>query len=232
MLTVTQLTLVHRGRTVLDALDLHVATREIVALVGPAEAGKTAVLECIAGLRAPTAGRIAVAGFDPTREPREAAAHLAFAPARLEFPETRTGLAHARDCAAAHGRRIPEPVLRAALLRAGLPTESHDRRIAGYAPALRRKLALALALLENTNALLLDEPAADLDAADTTALIETLRRIRRRDAAILLATRDLAFAQRLATRIVLLEEGAVVETIDPHASRRTFHADSYLAELV
>lgn len=106
MVTVAQLTLVHRGRTVLDALDLHVAPREIVALAGPEGAGKTA------------------------------------------------------------------------------------------------------------------------------ALVETLRRIGKRGAAILLATRDFAFAQRLATRVVLLERGAAVETIDPQASRRAFHSDSYLADLV
>jgi len=232
MLHLDQLTLIHRGQTVLDALDLSVAPREIVALVGSAGAGKTAALECVAGLRSPTIGRITIAGFDLTRESREAAAHVAFAPAQLDFPAAPTCLAHARAHAAAHGRRIPDPVLRAALLRRGLPTAWHERRLASYSPALRRKLALTLALLKDADALLLDEPAAELDDTDTTALVESLRRIRRRGAAILLATRDLAFAQRLATRVVLLERGAVVETLDPQASRRGHAAESYLTALV
>lgn len=232
MLAIDHLTLVHGGRTVLDALDLRVAPREIVALVGPEGAGKTAALECAAGLRKPEAGRIVVAGIDLAREPHEAALHLAFVPRHLDFLGTRTGLRHTRDICALHGRRIPESVLRAALLRGGLPHEWHERRIADFSPALRRKLAVTLAVLKNTDALLLDDPTCDLDAHDLDSLVRSLRAIRKRGLAILIATRDLAFARRIATRIVLLERGAVVETFDPNASRRAFHADSYLADLL
>jgi len=52
------------------------------------------------------------------------------------------------------------------------------------------------------------------------------------DQLILIATRNFAVAQRLATRVVVLERAAVIETFDPNASHHAFHAESYLAELV
>jgi ABC-2 type transport system ATP-binding protein len=232
VITFETLTLRHLGRTVLDCLDFHVAPREIVALVGPEGAGKTAALDCILGLRRPDGGRVVVAGFDVARAPRETAAHLSCVPACIDLPATHRALAHTREHCERLGRRIPDDVLRAALVRSGIPFEWHERRIADFSPALRRKLALQLAVLRHPEALLLDDPTGDLDAADTDGLVRSLRGLRKRGMAILIATRDFAFAQRLATRVVVLERGAVVETFDPNASRRAFHAESYLAELV
>jgi ABC-type multidrug transport system ATPase subunit len=97
---------------------------------------------------------------------------------------------------------------------------------------VHRKLAIAHATLKNARALLLDEPTHGLDASDIEPLITSLRLIRKGGAAILLATRDLAFAQRVAARVVHLEHGAIIETSDLTTSRRAFHADSYLSHLV
>jgi ABC-type uncharacterized transport system ATPase subunit len=74
--------------------------------------------------------------------------------------------------------------------------------------------------------------AADLVGADLDHFVASLRRLRKRGKAILLATRDLDFARWLATRIVFMENGTMVELMDPNASRQTFNAASYLAELV
>jgi ABC-type branched-subunit amino acid transport system ATPase component len=76
------------------------------------------------------------------------------------------------------------------------------------------------------------EPAAGLDATATAALIASFRRLRRRGLAFVIATRDLAFAQHLATRLVLVEAGSVVETLELQSSRQTHAADSYLGTLV
>lgn len=232
MITAENLTKRQGPRTVLDALDLSVASGELVALVGPAGAGKTTALDLISGLRTPDAGRVVVAGFDLAREPAEARAHLACVPARLALPEKVAGLSHLRDSCARLGRRIPEPVLVAALLHGGIPAEWHPRRVEAYPPALRRKLAFVVAIMRGADALLLDDPTCDLDATDSDELVAHLRRLRKRGLAILLATRDLAFARRLATRIVLLEGGAIVETFDPNAPRHATEARAYLADLI
>ena len=215
------ITLVAHGRVILDRLDFAVSPREIVALVGPAAAGKTAALDCLAGLRPFTSGRVEVADCDLVRDPLTVATHLAYVPADPVLPGSPTGIAHTRDHCARLGRRIPDSFLRSALAEAGLASSYHDRPIAH-----------ALALLRRPSVLLLDEPAAGLDAAATAALIASFRRLRRGGLAFVIATRDLTFAQRLATRLVLLEAGSVVETLELQSSRQTHAADSYLGTLV
>jgi len=232
MLRADNLTYRHGGRVVLDALDLQVDSREIVALVGPDAAEKTAAIECFLGLRVADAGCVCVAGFDVADEPSSAAANLAVVPARLALPDRVNGLRYAGAVCAERGQHLSDAVLRAGLLRAGIPPEWHARQIAGYSPALRRQLAFAVATLKNTPVLIFDDPTADLVGADLDHFVASLRRLRKRGKAILLATRDFDFARRLATRIVVMENGAMVELLDPNASRQTFNAASYLAELV
>ena len=232
MLRLENLTLHSAGRIILDALDLHVAPREIVALVGAEAAGKTAALECCLGRRRPDSGRVLVAGLDVARSPHEATLHLSSVPAHPDLPSARTGFAHLRESCVLRSRRIPEAILAATLVRDGIPTEFHHRRIADYSTALSWNLALTVAILGNATAVLLDDPTAGFAGAEIDALVVRLRRIRKGGTAILLATRDLAFARRLATRVVLLERGVVVETFDPNASRRAHADESYLAELI
>ena len=232
MLHAENITLVAHGRVILDRLDFAVSPREIVALVGPAAAGKTAALDCLAGLRPFTSGRVEVAGCDLARDPLTVATHLAYVPEDPVLPSSPTGIEHTRDHCARLGRRIPDSFLRSALAEAGLASSYHDRPIADYPLPLRRLFAHALALLRRPSVLLLDEPAAGLDAAATAALIASFRRLRRGGLAFVIATRDLTFAQRLATRLVLLEAGSVVETLELQSSRQTHAADSYLAALI
>lgn len=232
MLRADSLTLVLRGRTVLDDLDLHAAPGEILALVGPSGAGKTAVLETFLGRHAPAAGSVRVAGLNIAGRPALAAAHLAYVPAQLASPADTRPLAHLRAACAQLDRRMPDAVLRDSLTRAGIAAPWHDAPLRVAPRSVARQLALAVTALQNADALLLDEPHLDLGAAEREALITSLRRIRKRGATLLLATRDLAFAQRLATRVVFLDSGAVVATIAPQESRRDHAAESYLAALV
>jgi ABC-2 type transport system ATP-binding protein len=231
MLRAQSLSLRLRGRLVLDRLDLHVLPGELVALAGPAAAGKTALLETFLGRHAAT-GSVRVAGLDVAGRPALAAAHLAFVPALLDLPGDLTPLAQLRAVCARLGRRMPDAVLGDALARTGLAAAWHARPLCDAPRGVARQVAFAAATLQNADAFLLDEPHRDLDPAAASALANSLRRLRRRGAAILLATRDLAFAQRLATRVLLLEDGALVETLAPQASREAHAAESYLSALV
>jgi len=232
MLRAHALTVTRLGRPLLDAVDLTVTPGALVALVGPAGAGKTLLLETFLGRHRPSAGTVRVAGLDVAGRPAVAAPHLAWVPAELSYDPALSPLAHLAAACRALGRRMPEPVLRAALLRSGLALAHHDRPLRGAPPAVARQLAFTVAALQNADAWLLDEPARDLDPAAREVFVAGLRRLRKRGAAVLLATRDVAFARRLATQIVTLDAGAVVASVEPQLSRRD-HADaSYLSALV
>jgi ABC-2 type transport system ATP-binding protein len=232
MLSIESLSFHSGGELVLDALDLHVAPREIVALVGPAGAGKSVALDCIAGLRAPSTGRVRLADCDIAGRPDLAAAHLAYVPEIPVLPGRSRVCDYLRTVTERTGRSMPAAVLEAALVRGGIAAPWHDLRVADCPPAVRCKLALAAAVLKNVDVLLLDDPARELAPADVAALVVSCRRLRKRGAAILMATRDVALAERLATRLVFLEKGAVLESRETNASRASYRAHSYLAELV
>lgn len=232
MLRAHALTVTRSGRPLLDAVDLTVPPGALVALVGPAGAGKTLLLETFLGRHRPAAGTVRVAGLDVAGRPAIAAPHLAWVPAQPSFDPALSPLAHLAAACHALGRRMPEPVLRAALVRSGLALPYHERPLRGAPPAIARQLAFTVAALHNADAWLLDEPARELDPAAQAVLVAGLRRLRKRGAAVLLATRDLDFARRLATQIVTLDAGAVVAAVEPQLSRRD-HADaSYLSALV
>jgi ABC-type multidrug transport system ATPase subunit len=220
-------------RLILNSVDLDLRPREIVGLVGPPGAGKTTLLECVLGRHSLADGNIRNLSVDARAQRDQASALFAHVPAALSFPATSPVVSHTRDMCTRWGRRIPEAVVRAALIRGGIGPEWHERPLGECPAAVYRKLAFALATLRNARGLLIDEPLTDLtDPSDVERLVSSLRLMRKGGSAILLATRDVAFAQRIATRLVRLEHGSVVETVDLFTSRQAFHADSYLARLV
>jgi ABC-2 type transport system ATP-binding protein len=232
MIRLHALSVRHRGSRLLHDIDLRVAPGELVAVVGPAGAGKTALLEVLLGRLRPEDGEACVDQFDLRTQPAECRKSIAWVPAAPEFNLDATGSDWLRHRCLELGRTMPEPVRRQVLIRGGIDPAWHNVRIGAWPAPLRRRLALAGATLANAPALLLDAPDAGLDECDLADLILALRRIRKRGTAVLLATRDLEFARRLATRIVMLEHGAIVETVDPNLSRQAYQEDSYLAGLL
>lgn len=232
MIRLHTLSVRRRGSRVLHGIDLRVAPGELVALVGPAGAGKTALLEVLLGRLRPEGGEACVDQFDLRTQPAACRGCIAWVPAEPEFDLDATGVDWLRRRCLEIGRTMPEPVRRQVLVRGGIDPTWHNVRIGAWPVPLRRRLALAAATLANAPALLLDAPDDGLDGRDLADLILALRRIRKRGTAVLVATRDLEFARRLATRIVVLEHGAIVETIEPNLSRRAHEEESYLAGLL
>jgi len=214
----------------LHDVSLSVERGELVALVGPAGAGKSALLECCAGRRAPAAGCLRLDDAELT--PGLAASALAYVPATPFLPGEQRLAAHVRAECARCGRHMPPEVIAAALARGGVPGEWHQVPLAACPPAIRRKTAFTIATLRNVELLLLDEPLRGLGSDDIAPFTASLRRLRKAGSALLVATRDLAWAREVASTLVLLDEGAVTEVLPLHASRREHHAGSYFAALV
>lgn len=196
VLRVAGLTHAYGDRTALVDIDLTVAPGEVVALIGPSGAGKSTLLALAGGLMTPTAGTIQRGfrrpGFvfqDPALLPwRTARANVAFA---LKAD----GLARAARLAAADA--ILEEVGLTAVDRAQYP-----RALSG---GMRRRVALARALVLRPDFLLLDEPFAALDIGRSRQLQALVAsEIAARDLTALLVTHDLSEAIRLADRILVL----------------------------
>lgn len=195
----------------LDRVTLALERGAWLGVLGPTGAGKTLLLEVAAGFVAPTAGRVLRDGHDVTRQPPEAR-RLAYVPQDdLLFPHltVRRNLLFATR----HHHRPPGDVAtELERIAAGLRIEGLlERRVQAISGGEAQRVALGRALLAGTDTLLLDEC--------TSALDETTRDVagdfltvwwRQRDLTIVQVTHDVREAERLAGRIVRLEQGRLV----------------------
>jgi iron complex transport system ATP-binding protein len=212
----------YEQREVLRGVDLDAGAGELVALVGPNGAGKSTLLRVLAGLVRPTSGRVTVDGLDLAALDRASVArHIAVVPQVFEtlFPFTvrevvalgRTahlgtlGLLGGNDALAVR-RALDE------LDAQGLA----ERRIDRISGGERQRAVLAMALAQESDVLLLDEPTAHLDPAHQRAALEHVARLaRERGLTVVAVLHDLNLASALASRVVVLDDGLVVGDGDP-----------------
>ncbi|MCZ7589502.1 MAG: ATP-binding cassette domain-containing protein [Gaiella sp.] len=185
----------------LDAVDLTLGSGEIVALLGPNGAGKSTAVAIMLGLRRPDAGRVQLCGRDP-RDPfarRGVGAVLQ----DVGFPP---GL-RVRETVELVRAHFPSPASTAETLeRLDLATAA-DRHAGGLSGGQRRRLAVALALAGRPQVLFLDEPTAGMDARARRRLLRDLAEFAVAGGTVLLTTQQLAEAEAIATRVVLLSAG-------------------------
>jgi ABC-type multidrug transport system ATPase subunit len=191
-----------------DGIDLDVRQGETLALIGPNGSGKTTTLKALVGLVRPTAGRITVAGLDVIADGAEARRRLGYLPQRLTFPEGTTAREVVDYFARLRGldvRAIP------LLARVGLAAAA-GRNVDGFSGGMRQRLGIALALLGEPAALILDEPSAALDPSGALMVRDILADIRRDGTTTLLSSHDLGEVAALADRIAVFVAGKIVAT--------------------
>ena len=181
---------------------------EIVALLGPNGAGKTTTLEILEGFRDRDGGIVAVLGRDP--RDKSAAREL----------RERTGLV-LQDIAVEPYLTVRETIARQAGYYPG-PRDMREviglvglaglerRKVRSLSGGQKRRLDLALGLIGNPKLLYLDEPTTGFDPAARRSAWDLVRQLRAAGTTILLTTHDMAEAQALADRVVLLSNGTVV----------------------
>jgi ABC-2 type transport system ATP-binding protein len=187
----------------LDGVDVRVDPGEIVALLGPNGAGKTTAIRLLLGLRRPDAGAARLFGLDPRRP--EARRRCGTTPQETDLPET----LRVREILELVRAHFPRPLAAGELLeRFGLAALA-ARQAGGLSGGQRRRLAVALAFAGDPELTFLDEPSSGLDAVTRRRLWDSVRSFAARGRSILLTTHDLAEADALATRVIVLELGRV-----------------------
>ncbi|WP_437582833.1 ABC transporter ATP-binding protein [Paramicrobacterium sp. CJ85] len=196
-ITISGVTKQYRGASapVLENIDLSIAPGEFVCLLGASGCGKSTLLNLIAGLDAPTAGRIDV--------PRDGAAVMFQESALMPWLTARRNVELALRL---RGVRRAERSAAASELLATVGLEdAAGRRPHELSGGMRQRVALARALAQNRSVLLMDEPFAALDAITRDLLHDELESVwRRTGRTIVFVTHNVREAARLGQRIVLL----------------------------
>jgi heme exporter protein A len=192
----------------LRSVDLTVCPGEVVLLAGPNGAGKSTLLRCLAGLARPTRGSVRVAGALLRRAPAARSA-VGFLSHQTLLYDDLTARENLRFAAALHGLDSAEQRVMDALNVAGL-TQRADARTGILSHGTRQRLSIARATLHSPDVLLLDEPFSGLDAAAIEHLRSGIAADALRGRAIVCVTHQPADIWQIATRVVMLNRGAVV----------------------
>ena len=206
-----------QGRAVLAKVDLEIRSGTNLLLTGPSGSGKTTLLRLVAGLEAPDAGLVEIAGATASRAgsvdvpPHRRGLALLFQdlglwPNLSALQNVVLGLSGLKLARAERLERA-----RAALAACDLGALTHQRpaRLSG---GEQQRVAVARALATEPRLLLLDEPFAGLDLLAKQALLDWMRRLcAERHVTLLLASHHLDDARALAAETAVLEDGVIVE---------------------
>jgi ABC-2 type transport system ATP-binding protein len=192
-------------------LSFDVAAGEIFGLLGPTGSGKTTTLECILGLRYPDAGTITIGGIDAVWDREQAMASVG---AQLQA-ESLEGRITPRKALALFASFHRDPASSDDLLRGFALMSKADARFDSLSRGQKRRLFLALALINNPQLVVLDEPTAGLDPQSRRELRQMITGMRAAGRAILVSTHNLEEAHQLCDRIGILNEGHMIALAAP-----------------
>ncbi len=219
--------------TALDGLSLSVESATIFGILGPNGAGKSTTVRVLSTLSRPDSGSARVAGIDVLAEPvRVRHAIGVVAQKHGADPEAtgRENLVLSGEFYGITGRELRQRVAQA-LERFGL-AEAADRKARTYSGGMQRRLDIAMGLLHRPQVLFLDEPTTGLDPE---ARVEMWREVERLAAeermTILLTTHHLEEADRLASRLAIVDRGRVVAEGTPDQLKRELDGDTIQIEL-
>jgi peptide/nickel transport system ATP-binding protein len=213
-----------------------VAEGESFGIVGESGSGKSTVLKAIAGLVAPTAGNIAVAGRAMTgrrsRDERRLLQYVFQDPygslhPRMTVDET------LREPLAVQGIAAIDDKVAAALADVGLLPLHRFRYPHQLSGGQRQRVALARALILRPPVLLLDEPTSALDVSIQAEILNLISRLRRDyRLTTILVSHDLGVVAHLCARSAIMQQGRLVELLDVDSLRRGATSEPYTRELL
>jgi ABC-2 type transport system ATP-binding protein len=205
----------------LDGLDLVAESGQVVAVLGPNGAGKTTFVRAVATLLRPDAGTLLVAGHDVRRDPDAVRRIIGLAGQFAAVEPAMTGRENLAMVARlfGHGRREAARRAGAVLEQLGLVEEA-DRLARTYSGGMRRRLDLGASLVGQPRLLLLDEPTTGLDPRSRIELWDAVRALVDAGTDVLLTTQYLDEADRLASRVVIIDHGRAVATGTPAELKR------------
>ena len=208
------------GRPVLEGISLDFRPGEVLAVIGPNGCGKSTLLRAANGLLPRTGGDVLLDGVPLERLPaKEIAQKIAYLPQSRTTPNITAGrmVLHGRFPYLSYPRRYrreDRAMVSRALDWAGA-AELADRPLAELSGGQRQKVYLAMALAQDTAAILMDEPTTYLDVACQLEVMALARRLAEEGRAVVMVLHDLCLALRCAHRAALVSEGRLCQVGSP-----------------
>ncbi len=201
----------YRSVAAVDGLSLRARPGELITLIGPSGCGKTTTLRMVAGLLRPDAGQVWVGGHDTWADTLTVRRLIGVVPDPLNLFDRLTArellghLGELRGLDAAEVARRSEELLAVMDL-----TGAADEQVGGYSHGMRKKTAIAAALLHRPAVLLLDEPFEGVDPVSAVAVRTILDRYRRSGGTVVFSSHAMDLVDRMCDVVAVMVDGALL----------------------
>jgi ABC-2 type transport system ATP-binding protein len=195
-----------------NQLTLQIREGEIFGFLGPNGAGKTTTLLMFLGLTEPTAGKVRVCGFDPTRDPLHVKEKVGYLPENVGFYDDMD--ARENLLFVARLNHIPDgvsaPRIDELLGMVGLHEEA-SKKVGTYSKGMRQRLGIAEVLVKEPSLIFLDEPTIGLDPDGTNRMLELILSLSKvKKITVFFSSHLLEQVQRVSDRVGIMIKGGLV----------------------
>jgi ABC-2 type transport system ATP-binding protein len=198
-------------RVAVAGIDLSVAAGEFYGFLGPNGAGKSTTIKMLTGLLRPTAGRIIVAGHDLASDPLAVKRAIGVLPEELNLYERLTAAEFLLFAAQMYGLSHTEAHRRTeALLHLMELEDAAGKLIVDFSMGMKKKTALAGAMIHEPRVLFLDEPFNGIDPLSARNIRDVLKRRTADGATVFFSSHVLDVVERLCTRVAIIAAGRLV----------------------
>jgi ABC-2 type transport system ATP-binding protein len=237
MIQLVDVTKRYDDTTVVDSLNMQIEAGEIVGIIGHNGAGKSTTLKMIAGLVEPTLGVIRVMGRDIQKEGVKVKQRIGFLSEESPLYEAMTAQQYLLFFSELYRMPRQKALKRIDQLLASLDLAEKTKLTGDFSKGMKRKTAIARALLHDPDLLILDEPNSGLDPLTSFFIINYLKTLRREGKTIILSAHNLFHVETICDRVGIIKNGKLLifDTMDAIRARLgkreyqvIFHADQKL----
>ncbi|HEY9207261.1 MAG TPA: ABC transporter ATP-binding protein [Candidatus Methanoperedens sp.] len=207
---VTGLRKEYDGFTAVEGLDFEIKKGEIFGIVGPNGAGKTTTLKMLSGLVVPTRGSIKIRGMDINKDALRIKQMLGFLPEDSPLYEGMKANDYLMFFAEIYGVEKTVATDRIVELLGALRLDAQDKRIGEMSKGMQRKVAIARALINDPEFLVLDEMTSGLDPLTSKYLVDFVSGLRNRGKTIVFSAHNLYQVESLCDRVLIMNKGSEV----------------------
>lgn len=198
-------------KVAVNGLNLAVRRGEFFGFLGPNGAGKSTTIKMLVGQLRPSAGAAYIGGVEVWKRPLEAKALMGVLPEQLNLYERLTGRELIEFAGRLYSLPRDESKRRAAALLQTLGLEQDaNKLIVDYSVGMRKKVALAAALIHRPQVLFLDEPFEGIDPVSSRVIRDILRDLTRTGTTIFFSSHIMEVVERLCTRIGIISQGTLI----------------------
>jgi ABC-2 type transport system ATP-binding protein len=217
----------YRNAAAVVDLDLKVEDGEILGLIGHNGAGKSTTLKMLAGLITPSSGEVRVMGHDMAKESTAIKRSIGYLPEETPLYENMTAREYLLFFSELYALPKTRAQQRIEELLTALQLPERDQLLGEFSKGMKRKVAIARALLHDPKVLILDEPNSGLDPMTSLFIIHYLKDLQAQGKTIILSAHNLFHVEYICDRVAIIKNGSLIVHDSMEAIRKQLGSRKY-----